>query len=150
MKAQSLISHNRQIKESIQNGTSDITKASVRRQKVTDAEKAIANNEVIMIRLNKDVQNYLDLSNSEDEAKLRAELERLRMARIDEKNRIENELALKERKRLDAIEARRHKEMMLLETKRKKEEAKLQRKKLKEAKKREKERAKAAEEKRKQ
>ena len=79
----------------------------------------------------KDVQNYLDLSNSKDEAKLRAELERLRMARIAEKNRIEKELALKERKRLDAIEAKRHKEMMLLEAKRKKEDAKLQRKKLK-------------------
>ena len=115
MKTQSLISHNRQIKESIQNGTTDITKASVRRKKVADAEKAIANNEIIMIRLNKDVQNYLDHSNSEDEAKLRGELERLRMARIAEKNRIEKELALKERKRLDAIEAKRHKEMVLLE-----------------------------------
>ena len=84
-----------------------------------------------MIRLNKDVQNYLDLSNSKDEAKLRAELERLRMARIAEKNRIEKELALKERKRLDAIEAKRHKEMMLLEAKRKKEAREITKKEIK-------------------
>ncbi len=149
LKAQSNISHCRQTIEKIGSGKSGITKASVRRKKKEEAEATIAKNEVVVIHLNSDIGDYLEESNSKDEAKLRAELERLRIARLVEKEKQEKELAREKQKRLDAIEGKRHKEMMAIEAKRKKEEAKALKKKKKQEKKREKERQKALMEKKK-
>eukprot|EP00943_MAST-04B_sp_MAST-4B-sp1_P006477 g6477.t1 len=150
LKAQCSISFNRQIKKGIEDGTCTITKASIRRKKKEEAEQLISKHEVAVIRLNKEIGDYLDESNSKDEATLRAELERLRIARLVEEERLAKKLALEKKKHLDAMEAKRHKEIMIIEQKKKNEEAKILKRKLKEDKNREKERAKAAKEKKKQ
>jgi hypothetical protein len=128
LSAQSRIFYARDLLQKIAEGKLYTSRATERERKKHEAEKEIELCDLTVIKVNKSIKEYRMGANATEEQKMRTELERLRIARILERERIAKEKQEEERKKQEKAERIRFLELQKIDAKRK-HEAELEEKK---------------------